>query len=78
MKAEIRIVSLAVAGILGGWANLALALPVANQQGDYPVPPARARGNRQVNWVVVDQKFLDGTRHVIYPWNQSKISNLKS
>ena len=54
MKPEIRIVSLAVAGILGGWANLAWALPVANQQGDYPVPPARARGNRQVNWVVVD------------------------
>ncbi|MEG3953872.1 hypothetical protein QUA02_32815 [Microcoleus sp. SVA1_A4] len=21
----------------------------------------------------VDQKFLDGTRHVIYPWNPSKI-----
>ncbi|MEG3838779.1 hypothetical protein [Microcoleus sp. herbarium14] len=54
MKTEIRIVSLAVAAILGGWANLALALPVANQQGDYPVPPARARGNRQVNWLVVD------------------------
>jgi hypothetical protein len=54
MKTEIRIVSLAVAGILGAWANLALAIPVANQQGDYPVPPGRARGNRQVNWVVVD------------------------
>jgi ketopantoate reductase len=26
----------------------------------------------------VDQKFLDGTRHVIYPWNQSKIENRKS
>jgi acetyltransferase len=25
-----------------------------------------------------DQEFLDGTRHVIYPWNQSKISNRKS
>ena len=54
MKTEIRIVSMAVAGILGAWANLALAVPVANQQGDYPAPPARARGNRQVNWVVVD------------------------
>ncbi len=54
MKTEIRIVSLAIAGILGGWANLALAIPVANPQGDYPVPPARARGNRQVNWLVVD------------------------
>ncbi|MCC3527214.1 MAG: hypothetical protein JGK21_02650 [Microcoleus sp. PH2017_22_RUC_O_B] len=54
MKAEIRIVSLALAWILGAGANLALALPVANQQGDYPVPPGRQRGNRQVNWVVVD------------------------
>jgi hypothetical protein len=54
MKAEIKIVSLAVAWILGVGANLALALPVANPQGDYPVPPARQRGNRQVNWVVVD------------------------
>ncbi len=53
MKAEIRIVSLAFAWILGLGANLALALPVANPQGDYP-GPARARGNRQVNWVVVD------------------------
>jgi hypothetical protein len=54
MKAEIIIVSLGVAWILGAGGNLALALPVANPQGDYPVPPARARGNRQVNWVVVD------------------------
>ncbi|MBE9094175.1 hypothetical protein [Tychonema sp. LEGE 07203] len=54
MKAEIRIVSLAVIGILGLGANLASAIPVANQQGDYPVPPPRTRGNRQVNWVVVD------------------------
>ncbi|MCC3408783.1 MAG: hypothetical protein JGK17_25045 [Microcoleus sp. PH2017_10_PVI_O_A] len=54
MKAEIRIVSLALAWILGAGANLALALPVANQQGDYPVPPGRQRGNRQLNWVVVD------------------------
>ena len=53
MKTEIRIVSLAVAGILAGWANLALALPIANQQGDY-TGLARVRGNRQVNWVVVD------------------------
>ncbi|MEG3930903.1 MULTISPECIES: hypothetical protein [unclassified Microcoleus] len=22
-----------------------------------------------------DQEFLDGTRHVIYPWNQSQIEN---
>ena len=35
MKAEIKIVSLAVAGILGIGANLALAVPVANQQGDF-------------------------------------------
>ncbi|WP_293145119.1 MULTISPECIES: hypothetical protein [unclassified Microcoleus] len=54
MKAEIRIVSLAVAWILGAGANLALALPVANQQGDYTGLLARQRGNRQVNWVVVD------------------------
>ncbi|MEG4107549.1 hypothetical protein [Microcoleus sp. S13_C5] len=54
MKAEIRIVFLAVAWILGMGANLASAIPVANQQGDYPVPPARQRGNRQVNWLVVD------------------------
>ena len=25
-----------------------------------------------------DQEFIDGNRHVIYPWNQSKIQNLKS
>jgi hypothetical protein len=25
-----------------------------------------------------DQEFFDGTRHVIYPWNQSKIENRKS
>jgi hypothetical protein len=25
-----------------------------------------------------DQEFLDGTSPRIYPWNQSKISNLKS
>ncbi|WP_333283479.1 hypothetical protein [Microcoleus sp. D2_18a_B4] len=25
-----------------------------------------------------DHKFLDGTRHVIYPWSQSKIENRKS
>lgn len=54
MKAEIKIVSLAVAWILGMGANLASAIPVANKQGDYPVPPARQRGNRQVNWLVVD------------------------
>ncbi|MEG4420463.1 hypothetical protein QUA70_18015 [Microcoleus sp. LAD1_D5] len=54
MKAESKIVFLAAAWILGIGANLASAIPVANQQGDYPVPPARQRGNRQVNWVVVD------------------------
>lgn len=54
MKAEIRIVSLTVGWILGFGANLALALPVANQQGDYTGLLARRRGNRQVNWVVVD------------------------
>ena len=54
MKAEIRIISLGVAWILGAGANLALALPVANQQGDYTGLLARQRGNRQVNWVVVD------------------------
>ena len=54
MKAEIKIVSLVVAGIVGMGANLALAVPVANQQGDYTGLLARQRGNRQVNWVVVD------------------------
>ncbi|MCC3583796.1 MAG: hypothetical protein JGK24_06820 [Microcoleus sp. PH2017_29_MFU_D_A] len=54
MKAEIRICSLAVTWILGAGAHLALALPVANQQGDYTGLLARQRGNRQVNWVVVD------------------------
>ncbi len=54
MKTEIRIVSLAVGGILGAWANLALAVPVANQQGDYTGLLARQRGNLQANWVVVD------------------------
>jgi len=28
--------------------------------------------------VSFDQEFLDGTSPRIYPWNQSKISNLKS
>ncbi|MCU0542552.1 MAG: hypothetical protein MUE44_10210 [Oscillatoriaceae cyanobacterium Prado104] len=54
MKAEIKIIALAVAGILGLGANLASAITIANQQGDYRVPAARTRGNRQVNWVVVD------------------------
>lgn len=54
MKTEIRIVSLAVAGILGMGTNLALAVPVADRQGDYTELLARRRGNRQVNWVVVD------------------------
>lgn len=54
MKAEIRIVSLAVVAILGLGANLASAITVANKQGDYPVPPPKTRGNRQVNWLVVD------------------------
>ena len=45
MKAEIKLVSLAVAGMLGIGANLASAIPAANQQGDYPVPPARQRGS---------------------------------
>ena len=45
MKAEIRIVFLAAAWILGMGANLASAIPAANQQGDYPVPPARQRGS---------------------------------
>ncbi|MEG4535476.1 hypothetical protein, partial [Microcoleus sp. D2_18a_D3] len=25
-----------------------------------------------------DHEFLDGTRHVVYPWNQSNIENRKS
>jgi hypothetical protein len=45
MKPEIRIISLAAAWILGMGANLTSAIPVANQQGDYPVPPARQRGS---------------------------------
>ena len=45
MKAKIQLVSLAVAGMLGMGANLASAIPAANQQGDYPVPPARQRGS---------------------------------
>lgn len=40
MTAKIKLVSLAVAGKLGMGANLASAIPAANQQGDYPVPPA--------------------------------------
>lgn len=35
MKAEIKLVSLAVAGMLGIGANLASAIPAANQQGDF-------------------------------------------
>lgn len=45
MKAKIKLVSLAVAGMLGTGANLASAIPAANLQGDYPVPPARQRGS---------------------------------
>ncbi len=45
MKAKIKLVSLAVGGILGMGANLASAIPAANQQGAYPVPPARQRGS---------------------------------
>ncbi|XZO01421.1 MAG: hypothetical protein ACM65L_23475 [Microcoleus sp.] len=52
MKTEIKIVFLTVVAMVGGWANLALATPVANQQGDYPVPLPRQRGNRQVYWLV--------------------------
>ena len=44
-KAEIKLVSLAVAGMLGIGTNLASAIPAANQQGDYPVPPALQRGS---------------------------------
>ena len=40
--------------LLGLGANLALAIPTPNQQGDYPAPPPRQRGSRQVNWQVVD------------------------
>ncbi len=30
--------------------------------------------SRRVNsFYLYDEEFLDGTRHVIYPWNQSKI-----
>jgi len=35
-------------------------------------PPVRAEKIKS------DQEFLDGTSPRIYPWNQSKISNLKS
>ena len=45
MKAEVKLVSLAVAGMLGMGGNLASAIPVANQQGDYPVPSAQQRGS---------------------------------
>jgi len=45
MKLKSKLVSLAVAGMLGMGANLASAIPAANQQGDYPVPPARQRGS---------------------------------
>ena len=38
---------------------------------------AKEKGSRILE-SLSDQEFLDGTRHVIYPWNQSKISNLKS
>jgi hypothetical protein len=40
MNAKSKLISLAVAGMLGIGANLASAIPAANQQGDYPVPPA--------------------------------------
>jgi hypothetical protein len=31
------------------------------------------KSNFRVRQPPTDQEFLDGTRHVIYPWNQSKI-----
>ncbi|MBW4486509.1 MAG: hypothetical protein KME12_01835 [Trichocoleus desertorum ATA4-8-CV12] len=40
--------------LLGLGANLALAIPAPNQQGDYPAPVQRQRGARHVNWQVVD------------------------
>ena len=45
MKAKIKLVSLAVPGMLGMGPNLASAIPAANQEGDYPVPPALQRGS---------------------------------
>lgn len=40
--------------LLGFSADFAFAIPTPNQQGDYPAPAQRQRGNRQVNWRVVD------------------------
>ncbi|MEG4572517.1 aspartyl protease [Microcoleus sp. N3A4] len=42
---------------------------------EYPMKTARGEGNFSIyiGTVQIDQKFFDSTRHVIYPWNQSKI-----
>ncbi len=47
------------------------SMTLTNPASEYSNPPSKS-------FVFYDQEFLDGTRHVIYPWNQSKISNLKS
>jgi hypothetical protein len=50
MKKTLRHIILAIVA-LGLTPNLALALPTPNQQGDYT---DTRRGNRQINWQVVD------------------------
>ncbi|MEG4513579.1 hypothetical protein QUA81_25900 [Microcoleus sp. F6_B4] len=38
----------------------------------------RAWGMGHGAWGILTKNFKGGTRHVIYPWNQSKIENRKS
>jgi hypothetical protein len=38
----------------------------------------RVRRYEILDNLLIDREFLDGTSPRIYPWNQSKISNLKS
>ncbi|MEG4347899.1 hypothetical protein QUB70_32175 [Microcoleus sp. A003_D6] len=44
-----------------------------DEQGFEPIASGDWIGAKPRRLTGSDQEFLDGTRHVIYPWNQSKI-----
>lgn len=53
MKGQVLAIGIALASSIA-MSTSAFGLPTPNQQGDYPIPPPRNRGDRQVNWQVVD------------------------
>jgi len=53
MQRQVFMIGLVLAGTIG-ISTSAIAIPVPNQQGDYPIPALRQRGGRHVNWQVVD------------------------